>query len=320
MFDLRQLECFVSVAEELHFGRAAARMHMTQPPLSRQIGLLEYDLKFQLFARTSRLVKITPAGTVFLKEARRLLALASNATSSAQRVARGEAGLLKLGFTAGSSYSFLPRLLGHTNTSLKNTDIILHEMKTRDQVEALLGHTIDVSVLRHTFTEKSIEFACVAREMMMIAVPQGHRFASGRAPTLKDLSGEPIVGFSPIDGYYFHELVERQFRNAGVLPQYVQQVGQIHSILALVGAGQGVALVPDSARALHFNRIILRKIKMAPVFAELFLAWRADNPNPALPRFLEAVLREFSIDQTKRNLTRLGLGKETGAYRHEVRM
>ena len=243
-----------------------------------------------------------------MKEARRLLALASNATFSALRVARGEAGLLNLGFTAGSSYSFLPRLLAHTNTSLKNTDIILHEMMTRDQVEALLGHTIDVSVLRRTFTEKSIEFACVAREMMMIAVPRGHRFASGRAPTLKDLSGEPIVGFSPIDGSYFHELVERQFRSVGVLPKYVQQVGQIHSILALVGAGQGVALVPESARALHFDRIILRKIKMAPVFAELFLAWRSDNPNPALPRFLKAVLKEFSIDQSKRILTRLGLG------------
>src|ERR1700733_14932535 len=100
MFHLRQIECFVAVAEELHFGRAAARLHMTQPPLSRQIRLLEHELKIDLFSRTSRTVRITPAGNVFLPEARRILALAGNAASAAQRTARGEAGLINLGFTA----------------------------------------------------------------------------------------------------------------------------------------------------------------------------------------------------------------------------
>jgi len=135
MFDLKQLQCFIAVGEELHFGHAARRMFMTQPPLSRQIRLLEHELQIQLFVRTSRSVTLTPAGAVFLREARRLVALAGNAAAAAQRVARGEAGLLHLGFTAGSSYSFLPKILARINTSLKEVDIVLHEMVTRQQVK-----------------------------------------------------------------------------------------------------------------------------------------------------------------------------------------
>jgi DNA-binding transcriptional LysR family regulator len=299
MFALKQIECFVAVAEDLHFGRAAARLHMTQPPLSRQIRLLEHELNIQLFIRTSRAVKITPAGAAFFQEARRLLALAENAASSAQRIARGEAGLLNLGFTAGSSYAFLPKLVAHTNSFVKNTEIVLHEMMTRDQIEALHGNTIDVSVLRRNLDAQNVELVCVAREMLMLAVPRGHRFASGRTPTLKDLDGEPFITFSPVDGPYFYELIEHVFRNSGVRVNYVQRVGQIHSILALVSTGQGVALVPESAKALRFDHVIIRKIKMQPVYAELFLAWKTDNPNPALPHFLKSVLKEFAIRQPK---------------------
>jgi DNA-binding transcriptional LysR family regulator len=299
MFAIKQIECFVAVAEELHFGRAAARLHMTQPPLSRQIRLLEHELKIQLFIRTSRTVKVTPAGAAFFQEARRLLALAENAASTAQRVARGEAGLLNLGFTAGSSYAFLPKLVAHTNSFMKNSDIVLHEMTTRDQVEALHGHTIDVSILRRSFEAKNVELVCVAREMLVLAVPRGHRFATGRTPTAKDLEGEPFITFSPVDGPYFHELIERLLKNAGVRVKYAQRVGQIHSILALVSAGQGVALVPESAKALRFDHVIIRKLKMQPVFAELFLAWKTDNPNPAVPPFLKSVLKEFAIRDPK---------------------
>jgi DNA-binding transcriptional LysR family regulator len=299
MFHLRQIECFVAVAEELHFGRAAARLHMTQPPLSRQIRLLEHELKIDLFSRTSRTVRITAAGSVFLPEARRILALAANAASAAQRTARGEAGLINLGFTAGSSYSFLPRLIAHTNLSLRHLDVVLHEMLTRDQIEALHGHTVDVSILRRTPEATGIKFVCVAREIMVVAVPRGHRLSKGRAPTLGELEGESFITFSPVDGPYFHELVERMLKNAGVQVNCIQRVGQIHSILSLVSTGQGIALVPQSAQALRFDHVILRKLKMRPEFSELFMAWKMDNPNPALPIFLKSVLREFAIRQAK---------------------
>jgi DNA-binding transcriptional LysR family regulator len=299
MFDLKQLQCFVAVGEELHFGRAAKRMYMTQPPLSRQIQLLEHELQIQLFIRTNRSVKLTPAGRVFLQEARRLLALAETAASSAQRIARGESGLLKLGFTGGSSYRFLPKMLAYTNAALKNINIVLHEMMTRNQIEALHAHTIDISLLRLTSPPSNLEFACVAREALMLAVPRGHRFATGRMPTLKDLGGEPFITFHPVDGRYFYELIERLFKNAAVPTHFVQRVGQIHSILALVSAGQGIALVPESARALQFNGTIIRKIKMDPVYGELFLAWKADNGNPALPPFRKIVLKQFALKPSR---------------------
>jgi len=147
MFELRQLQCFVAVSEELNFRRAASRIHMTQPPLNRQIPLLEHEMQVQLFARTSRSVELTPAGSSFLPEARRLLALADNAASSAQRIARGESGFLNLGFTAGSSYRFLPKLLAPTKAYLRDIDIVLHEIMTRDQIESLRTQAIDVGVL-----------------------------------------------------------------------------------------------------------------------------------------------------------------------------
>ena len=200
MFDLKQLQCFVAVGEELHFGRAAKRMYMTQPPLSRHIQLLEHELQIQLLVRTNRSVKLTLAGSAFLKEARQLLALAENAASSAQRIAAGKSGLLNLGFTGGSSYSFLPRMLASTNASLNNIDIVLHEMMTRNLVEALHAHAMDISLLRLTSPPNDLEFACVAREPLMLAVPSGHRLATGRMPTLKDIAAEPFITFHPIDG------------------------------------------------------------------------------------------------------------------------
>jgi DNA-binding transcriptional LysR family regulator len=295
MFDLKQLECFVAVGEELHFRRAAKRLFMTQPPLSRQIRLLEFELKTVLFIRNSRSVKLTPAGAVFLQEARGILKLAKNAAQTAQRIGNGNTGMLHLGFTASCGYSFLPRLLDRTNALLEDIDIVLHEMVTKQQMEALHAHEIDVSLLRVTKDLRNIEVAMVAREPMMLAVPKSHPLASGRTPSLQDLSGERFITYNPVDGKYFFEMVEELFRSAGVTPNYVQHISQIHSILALVSAKQGVALVPQSASALHFDGILLRKIKDKTAVAELFLAWRKDNPNPALPGFRAVVLRHFAL-------------------------
>jgi DNA-binding transcriptional LysR family regulator len=295
MFDLKQLRCFVAVAEELHFGRAAKRIHMTQPPLSRQIRLLEHELKVELFHRTSRSVTLTPAGTVFLPEARRMLSLAENSAYLAQRVARGESGLLRLGFTAGSSYSFLPKLLAQLRVSLADVDVELHEMVTKQQLDGLRDLVVDIGLLRTFGQRENIQGVCVAREQMMLAVPAGHRLARGRAPALVDLRDEPFITFDPIDGTYFYELIDRQFKDAGIQTHYVHKVSQIHSILALVAAGQGISLVPESAKALHFSGTVMRKVRMRSISAELFLAWRTNNANPVLPQFLQMVTKQFAI-------------------------
>jgi len=295
MFDLKQLRCFVAVGEELHFGRAARRMHMTQPPLSRQIQLLEHDLDMQLLYRTRRSVTLTPAGTVFLQEAKRLLFHAETAASTAQRVARGESGLLTVGFTAGASHDFLPRLLTRTNRSLVGVNLVLQEMVSEYQTEALKNGQIDIGLLRSPLNRNVYEAVCVARESLLLAIPREHPLAGGKMPALHDLEGEPFIMYCPHQGSYFHALVEGLFRTASIPTKYVQQLSQIHSILALVNAGHGIALVPESARILHFNETVLRRIKLPPIYAEIFLAWKRDNTNPAIPRFRELVMKHFAL-------------------------
>lgn len=298
MFDLKQIQCFVAVGEELHFGRAARRMFMTQPPLSRQIRLLEDDLKIQLLVRTSRSVRLTPAGKLFLQEARKLLSLASNASLAAQRVSRGESGLLHLGFTAGSSYGLLPRLMTQAKEMLRNVDLVLHEMPTGRQVEALQARVIDAGLLHLPSEKDDLRSVCVAREPMLLAVPRGHRLARGPLPALKDLQGEPFLTYDPQDGGSFYELIEGLFRSASIPTRYVQNISQVPSMLALVSAKQGVALVPESARALHFQGIVIRRIRR-PIFAEMFLAWRNDNENPVLPHLCRLAIKSFAVSMSR---------------------
>ena len=260
MYELKQLRCFVAVGEELHFGHAAKHLHMTQPPLSRQIQMLEQELKIKLLTRTSRTVRLTPAGRAFLPEARRILALTESAAIAARRIAKGESGLIRMGFTAGSSYDFLPRLLSLANSSLKGFGVVLNEMVTMQQMEALHANRIDFGLVRPPIDKRDLDVVCVAREPLLLAVSARHRFATGPAPTMKDLAREPFITFSPVEGRYFYELIERMFRKAGVSAKYVQYISQVHSILALVSAGIGIALVPETAKKLHFEGAVLQGI------------------------------------------------------------
>lgn len=286
MFELGQLRCFVAVAEDLHFGRAAARLNMTQPPLSRQIQLLEHVLDVRLLDRTSRSVRLTPAGRAFLPEARRLLRLAESAAVEARRVARGEAGPLTLGFTAGASYGFVPRLVALAKTALPDVDLVLKELTTAEQMEALAFNRLDLGLVRLPIDRRGIEVACVLREPLLLALPASHPRATGREPVLADIDRQPFIMYSPMTGRYFYDLLASLFRAADIMPDHVQYTSQPHTTLALVSAGLGMALVPESARNLGFANVVLRPLRLAPAtFAELFLVWKRDSGNPALPAF-----------------------------------
>jgi DNA-binding transcriptional LysR family regulator len=302
IYDLKQLRCFVTVGEDLHFGRAAKRLNMTQPPLSRQIQMLEHTLQVQLLLRTSRSVRLTPAGRAFLPDARRILALTESAASAAQRIARGEAGSIKLGFTAGSSYSFLPRLLALAKSELKDVGMVLNEMVTMQQMEALRDNRIDFGLLRPPVDERGLSFVRVASERLLLAVSSHHRFASGPIRSVKDLAGEPFITFSPVEGRYFYELIEGMFKKARISAKYVQYISQVHSILALVSAGVGLSLVPETAKKLHFEGAELRELSDPPIFAELFLVWNPENDNPALPAFRDLAIRRLAINSVPRKL------------------
>lgn len=292
MFELNQLVCFVTLAEELHFGRAARRLVMTQPPLSRQIQLLEHQVDAKLFDRTSRSVRLTHAGERFLSEARRILRLAESASTIAKKVALGHTGSLRVGFTAASAYDFVPRLVTDCLAELPDIDLSLKEMVTGDQLEALGSGEIDVGFIRPILVRHGVDSTKVFAEGLQAAVPSGHSLARKKLLTLKDLDDQPFVMYSPHESRYFYELIVGQFAQANVHPRYIQYLGQIHSVLSLVRAGLGLALVPHSASGLHLDGVVMKPIILrskAPV--ELHAVWRRDDTSPLVPAVVSIARR-----------------------------
>lgn len=293
MLDFSQLRCFAAVAEELHFGRAAARLNMTQPPLSRQIQVLERVLDCQLLDRTSRSVRLTAAGRSFLPEAQRILRLAETATYVTRQVAAGRAGVLKLGFTAASAYDFLPRLVIACRTAMPDVTLSLREMVTKDQIEGILSGQIDAGLIRPPVMHPELAAERALAEPLVAALPADHPLTECERVVLADLHSQPFITYAPHEASYFHNLLVSLFAGAGIQPRILQQLTQIHSILALVRAGIGLALVPAAAERLRFEGIVFRPLHLArPQPAELHLAWRRGNDDPLLTP-VRAILREM---------------------------
>jgi DNA-binding transcriptional LysR family regulator len=283
MFTLAQLSGFVAVAEELHFGRAAVRLRMTQPPLTRQVQALERELGVELLDRSGRSVRLTPAGRVFLADARRLLRDAEAAALGVRRVPTGESGTVSVGFTAASAPAVLGPLLAVLRTRLPQVDVVLHEMVTAAQLDALSGGDLDLGLVRPPVNRRELSSREVRRESLLVALPVGHRLAELETLRVEDLDGEDIVMPSPTEARYFHELLVTLFRTAGIGVRYSQHLSQVHSILAIVDAGVGIGLVPASATGGRYGGVILRVLITAdPEPVRLHAAWRTGNSNPAL--------------------------------------
>ena len=286
MFTFDQLAGFIAVAEELHFGRAAERLNMTQPPLSRQIQKLERSVGAELLERDNRKVQLTRAGVAFLDEARRLLALAERAPLTARRIASGRSGLLRIGFTAASGLSILGPLLEEIATRLPDVDIDLQELVSGEQIQALQTGELDLGLARPPFNSDVFDSHLLYRESLVLAVPTGHPLALlGRDIDNDDLKDEPIIMHSPLQARYFYDLVIRTFpiRHGNV----VHTVSQILTMVSLVAAKRGVAFVPHSATALGIDGVDFLPLtgsKGEPV--ELHAIWNRKVENPALGRLL----------------------------------
>ena len=203
MFEISQLRCFLAVAEELHFSRAAERLNMTQPPLSRQIRLLEHHVGARLLERSSRAVRLTAAGKAFFPEAARILRLAEEATFTARRVAKGEQGTLAIGFTGGAGYSLLPEVVRRVRQQSPGVALTLKELVSTVQVEALNAGQIDLGLMRPHALNAELESALLATEALMVAIPKDDADAWPLAPTLADLHGRPFVMYSPYEARPF---------------------------------------------------------------------------------------------------------------------
>jgi DNA-binding transcriptional LysR family regulator len=285
MLSLEQVRGFVVVAEEGSFRRAAERLRMTQPPLSRQIQKLERDIGVVLFDRTQRRVALTPAGTAFLVEARRLLALAEAAPSTARLVATGRTGTLRIGFTAASGIAFLGRFLNHIERALPDVEVALSEQVSAGQLEDLRSGKLDLALVRPPIDESEFESRLVFAEPLALVIPQDHRLDSEGPVPVTALAGEHLLVFAPGPARYFADLLTRVL--ADVHYTSTHQLTQVPTMLALVMAGRGLAIVPASTGRLRPHGLRFRLLDGVDEQALLYAVWRREQANPALRRVVE---------------------------------
>lgn len=296
MIELRHFRYFIAVAEELHFGRAAERLFMTQPPLSMQIKQLEETVGAALFVRGSRPIELTAAGEMFLIHARSTIKQADMAIQKARLTSRGEAGNLTIAVTSASVLSLLPRLIASFRQRYPEVLIHIKEMVSRNQLDALKQSDINFGLIRLPTEHPSIESILIQLEPIVVAIPRKHKYADLDKISVNALHQTPFISFDPENAAYFHKLASDLFSTHGVTPFIVQSATQLHTVLALVAAGFGLALVPKAASRIQLEDVVLRPLDVTPtLFAELHLAWNSNDTNPAISSFIELVRKEWPI-------------------------
>jgi DNA-binding transcriptional LysR family regulator len=287
--ELRHLRYFVAVAEELHFGRAAQRLFMAQPPLSQQIQQLEKEIGVILFARTNRRVQLTPAGDVFLAETRAILARVDAAVLRTQRTGRGEVGWLGVGFVASSTYDVLPDILRTFRERYPDVELELVEMLGNEQETALRERRIHVGFSRLPSLSEGMVHEPVVEEDLILAVPASHPLAKHTEILLADLSQEPFVLFPHLAQSSYAAYMIRICQEAGFSPRVVQETGEMQTAVSLVAAGIGVAIVPESVRNLMRTGVVYRPMVAPSPRIELTMVYSKNDISPVLPRFLKTV-------------------------------
>lgn len=287
--ELRQLRYFATVAEELHFGRAAERLHMTQPPLSQAIAQLEDQLGAALFLRNRRQVELTPAGAALLPEARRMLAQAAELPELVRRAAAGETGRMALAFVTSADYSVLPPFLLRYREAYPNVQIVLQEATSDVQLEELLRGRIDAGLLIPPLPDKAraeLDYLKVLEEPLILCAPQGTLGGAGPV-RLQDAPRLPLVVFPRHISPSLHDAILSCFAAAGITPVIGQEAIQMQTIVSLVSAGMGLALVPQSVSNLMRPGVEYRALADRTPLVETGLAWRRDNASPVLRGFLD---------------------------------
>ncbi|MDQ0189197.1 LysR family transcriptional regulator [Alicyclobacillus cycloheptanicus] len=284
--ELRHLEYFVAVAEELNFARAAARLKMTQPPLSQQILQLERELGVQLFQRTKRKVELTAAGEVFLREARDVLARVDHAAEQARRADRGEIGELSIGFVGSATYDILPVVVREYRRRYPHVHLSLTEMATPVQVEALARRDIDVGVLRPPVAG-AIESVTIHAAHCVLAIPKGHPLAQAPSISVQDTACVPHILIARKTWAGLHDEIVSLCNRSGFTPHIVQEAFEFQTVLGLVAAGIGIAFVPPSAQNLHARDVVYRTVAGPAPMAAMAIAWRTTDASALVRNFVD---------------------------------
>ncbi len=286
--ELRQLRYFIAVAEELHFTRAAARLHIAQPPLSQQVRQLERELRSPLLHRTSRRVELTPAGQAFLVEARKVVAQAERAAQVARQAAGGPSARLDLGFVDSSLHGYLPQLLRQFREERPDVHVALRELSSGQQVEALQRETLHVGLLRPTRGGRQLVMEEIGRERLVVAMPTDHPLRGHDVVAAQDLRGIRFVFFQRSVAPGLHDQLMGLFRRAGFAPHIVQEASEGHTLVGLVAAGLGVSLVPETLAQWRRRDVLYRPLADPSAWVAMCLAWRRDERSDALTAFLAA--------------------------------
>jgi len=287
--ELRHLRYFVAVAEELHFGRAAERLGIAQPPLSRQIQSLESELGFKLFDRSRRRVELTSAGGVLLKRTRDVLERLEEAVRDARRTSTGKRGRVTVGYPSSLAYTGLVGLLRAFRAEFPDVELAVRELPLADQLVGLKNGELDVGFIRGPLDDAELVAECMRREPLMLALPADHPLANRRRLTLASVAHEPFVFFPRARAPAFFDLLLGLCQKAGFTPQIRHEAPQA-DVLSLVAAGFGISIMPAAVRELRRSDVAFKPFVGAPL-TELLLAWRVGEGLPARQAFIDVVRR-----------------------------
>jgi DNA-binding transcriptional LysR family regulator len=291
-FSFEQLEAFRAVAVERHFTRAAARLHLAQPALTKRIQQLERQLGVALFVRTGRTVRLTPAGSTLLEPAGQALAAAGALATTAARLAVGEAGALRIGFSPSAPHHVLPAALRAFRRSHPAVRCLLSELGSDAQVMGLLAGDLDVGILRPPAVVPSLLVCRRFLEEPFVAVlPRDHPLAARRTVALGDLAGDAFVLIARRVVQAVHDQILAACRSAGFVPAVVQEGTHVHGVAGLVASGLGVSILPASAASLGLRDVVCRRLRRTPLTTVVAVATRRLAPLPAAVAFVDAVLR-----------------------------
>ncbi|MBD3654938.1 LysR substrate-binding domain-containing protein [Marinobacter sp.] len=296
--DLRKLRYFLTVAEEGNLGRAAALLHISQPPLTRQIHQLEQELGVQLFNRTPKGMELTEAGTLLAQEARNIFSLVQQASEKTQRASQGRLGRLDIAIFGSGVLDVIPRLLLRFKQDYPEVKVVLHTMEKEEQIQALRQHRITVGFNRMLKPLPDLTSELVNREPLLLAVNENSPLATQRVIEFRELADHPMVLFSSSSRPNFVDKVMSLCYAAGFTPEITQEVGDVVTGVALVASGFGVCLVSESASSLSLPGVVYREISDMPENATIDLScvFRTGDNSRLLRSFLET-LRNFKNDE-----------------------
>lgn len=287
MIELRHLEYFRTLAETLHFGRAAQRLHISQPPLSRQIALLEEELGVKLFDRSSRRVELTDAGQRFYLDTATVFAAFEQAKRNALAAARGEAGELSVGFMMSTAYSVTPAITRRYAALYPQVTLKLTETLPMDLAADISSGQKDVAIMYRPQDCTGLETASIYSEEMMLVLPPGHALLEYERVEPTQLTGEPFIIVPRHIAPALHDMILSYCLQHGVTPNIAMEINMQQTIVNLVGEGMGVAIVPRSMRNMRLATTTFRPLKNAPMI-EVVAVWKHDNHNPCIHSFIDS--------------------------------